>query len=135
MENVKHHLNNIIGELTSVVKEIDKAKKPVATGREIYLSVCGYDRISVYDNKDDLISEMIDQGEINDYDTWFDDLTRDEIADYCEDYSNCTFREAMEKAYDKYCLDEFEEHLVNLDSSDESIRRADGSAYIRVHII
>lgn len=133
MANVREELVSVVNTLNHII-DMQFDSKPKSIGREVYIIGCGYDKITVYDNKEDVIQLMIDEGGINDYDCWFDDLERDDIAEICEKNYNLSFREAMEKGYDEYCEREFDELVTDLDGSDDSIRRADECQIMRVHL-
>lgn len=133
MANVREELVNVVNTLNHIIDtQLDKPKAPI--GREVYIVGCGYDKMVIYDNKEDVMQLMIDDGNINDYDCWFDDLERDDIAEICEKNYNLSFRDAMEKGYNEYCEQEFEGLITDLDGSDASIRRAYECSYLRVHL-
>lgn len=133
MANVRDELVSVVNSLNHIIDtQLDNKPKPI--GREVYIISCGYDKITVYDNKEDVIQLLIDNCNINDYDCWFDDLCRDDIAEICEENYNLSFRDAMEKGYNEYCEQEFEGLITDLDGSDDSIRRADECYIIRAHL-
>jgi hypothetical protein len=133
MAELREELISVVSTLNHIIDtQLDSKPKPV--GREVYIICCGYDKMCVYDNKEDVIQLMIDEGHINDYDCWFDDLDRDSIAEICEDNYNLPFRQAMDKAYDEYCHEALEEYITDLYGTDASIRNADESQIFRVHL-
>lgn len=135
MAELREELVGVVNTLNHIIDtKIDT--KPKIEGRVAYIvkDPTSYDEITVYDNKDDVIDLMIDEGEICDYDRWFDDLCRDDIADICEDNYNLPFRQALDKAYEEYCYQEFEGYVTDLNGTDESIRNANKSQIFRVHL-
>lgn len=131
MENVKHQLQNIANELSSVINTMNENK---GVGRELYL-VADNNQIYIYQNLDDVKDFLIDDYGVSSYDDWFDDLCNSEIADICAEHENLCFREAMEQAYDEYVENEIKDSIMDLSSDDCSIRRADESRVIRLRVV
>lgn len=134
MAELRNELIGVVSTLNHIIDTQLLDTKPKNEGRVVYLATNGCDGINVYTDKDSLISEAVDYGSIADYDSWYDNLDREDIEEICELYFDCPFRKAIDKAYEDYCNQEFDKLVVDLKNDDISIHKADGEQYIRVYL-